>query len=187
MIYVGWLYSGNLDVYKDEDPQDLFALPEQVRQDAGAAALFYTMEAYILGDFLDDKSFYNALTDRLITVSATSKVLPSTSIIENRWPKLHAGSSLRRLLVDLYVCYSARDIFDEDIEGYPREFLVEMLKALVPGTKGNMCKKDIPGRRPEFRERCYYHDHGDDEQGCLKDDGEATFASVFGLGSDKKV
>lgn len=161
MIYVGWLYTGNAEVYDEDEHQDLPKASETVRSDVFDIGFDNIVDSYILGDFLDDESFCNALIDNLMLLSLFTKTLPDRASIGKYWAQLPQGSGIRRLLVDLEVSYGETDCLSSDNRHWPYDYLIELVKAY-----GTDRGTDGKARQPEEREKCYYHRHSEGSPKC---------------------
>jgi hypothetical protein len=113
---------------------------------------------YILGDFLQDTDFGDALIDAMVdwmTVTGKAPVLLPTFVYSNS--KL--SSAHRTFAVDIYINPSGHDRFEEDF-GFSREFLCDVLKAIGPKLRTGI-KGVAPKVWFKHSDACKYHDHGD--------------------------
>ena len=118
LIYIDWLYTGDMDVYgsdNDDDPEDV-----------AAEAYRTVVKCYMLGDFLADRRFRNAATDEMVQVHKDLQYLPTSEDAENWLSQLPAQSKMSRLVVDYEAPYCEPD----DLKLYPAPFM-----KLVRGSK----------------------------------------------------
>lgn len=140
-IYLHRLYTGKLDIVQDQSNEGTRSLDT------------YTtlLDCYVLGDFLGDSRFCNAVTDEMIWYSKLSKYLPNERLIQKYWPRLGAANSgMRRLLLELVAHFGRK----RDVERYPDEFKLKILGLLLDQRRLAFWRR---GSRAQGG--CYYHDH----------------------------
>lgn len=161
-VYVGWLYTGRLDLSECVNDNPLPKYKEAMPNDDFAKATLRIVDSYVLGDMLRDSRFANALVDEFARLVEGSNLLPShENIISAIWLKLPQGSTIGRLLVDYFAVDYDPDLFADDIDRYPADMIKEIAKAGVRDSRTPWKE-----RLPENRGKCFYHEHNDESKKC---------------------
>lgn len=115
-------------------------------------------EAYILGEKLLDQNFKNAIVNLLLqTIAAQGKMdltLPTLVFKETS-----ASAPLRKLLVDIWVCYGHKDWLksDESRQTVSTTFLSDLSTAFLDRHGHD----EIPKSNLSTLNACRYHEHPD--------------------------
>lgn len=140
-VYLHWLYTGNV----------VLGLTS-----ADADTVVY-VELYILGDYLNDMVFCEAIVDGLVGISRGPKhVLPSSTAVHLAWSKMSADSPLRAVIRELFlgvaIDLAVTVLLNND--DFPYEFVLDLLSALVENNE-NLCKSSISHKSDaQIREAC---------------------------------
>lgn len=169
--YVSFLYTGKLTTTNLEAREEIYN-----------AELHRLIDLYVLGDFLQDPSFSDAVIDRIIANTKISipdkkgttsdwQLYPFgkvTSAIYNRVP---AGSPLRQLLVDQHLAKGTeRWLFDKEVEPpindslFEKDFLYDLCLALF----SKLSDAAKPKSPETFESTCKYHNHDRFGRTCYK-------------------
>lgn len=106
-IYMQWLYTGELVV--DE-------LDDEARKQTNLGQSFLSMiDVYVLADFLRDLPVRNAVTDLIREYDAKYALVPASTQFARVIDETPEGSTLARLLTDIY---AARVALDEKMLKY---------------------------------------------------------------------
>lgn len=115
--YLQWLNTGDIPFARFED-----------------SSTTTCAELYILGDFLDDVSFRNAVLDDLMNVVCAFHRVPSARLITLVWEQTPADCPLRKLILEIYAAGSTDKIvqhFANPVHDFPKAFVVDYLQDLV--------------------------------------------------------
>lgn len=87
------------------------------------------VEAYLLGDFLDDAEFRKAVLNKLVFDIARWKTHFSAALVTRVWTKTPAGSVFRTFVLQLMVARWNRERFVQDTKGQelPEEFVAQLV------------------------------------------------------------
>jgi hypothetical protein len=156
--YVRWLYSGNMPIKlydAGEDTHEMAA--EEVQK-----VYLLLAEAYVFGEKIVDMEYKNAVMRTVIAAIMSSEWFPGLNSIHVIYKCTPSTSPLRRLVADIVACYSYDDSEKEnswmnEFDGYPREALVDAMKATVKarsGPKGDiyLCTDSYLEKEKEERE-----------------------------------
>ncbi|KAH7138040.1 hypothetical protein B0J11DRAFT_3323 [Dendryphion nanum] len=121
-IYVHWLY------YK--------MLPASVNSKPSSSQMGRLIDAYLLGEKLMDNAFKNSIIAAIIASFCHSprseRRFPSSLDIDILYERTTPSSRLRNLIVDLWVYVAhASPGWMRDVDNVPREFLVDVTKAMI--------------------------------------------------------
>ncbi|GAB0134623.1 hypothetical protein EsDP_00002988 [Epichloe bromicola] len=152
--YMHWLYLRKLAVRNDA--------PGSV----GNEEYIHLAKAYVLGDFLSDGHFKDAVLDAILEKSTTWASdgqiwSPVGPVIRHIYDNTLGCSKARQLLVDLYTLNGHGDWLQDwaDPDDLPKDFLLDLAVALLD--KRPMPEPDIPP------DPCRYHQHKPN-QSCYK-------------------
>jgi hypothetical protein len=109
--YLQWLHTGVLTSSFPIDKPSTFDLAEM----------------YILGDFLDDKAFRNAVLDDI--TSSAYDIWPGICSVNLIWDNTPGGSPLRKLILEIWAKKPMSLIVEKLLSGaheYPGAFLAEL-------------------------------------------------------------
>lgn len=159
LIYLGWLHTGKIDAREEPDskPYNKLELAENIRKTYNPL-----IKAYAFGDMVQDLSFRNAIADVARNILEYPGVLPDTHQLEALYSRLPRPTKMSRLFVDAWVTgdYSKAP-FTDFIPYFPPAFVAEVADVCV--AEREMKRKD---RIPEYRPKCFYHDHKKASNGC---------------------
>lgn len=113
--YLQWLNTG--DITFEGDPS------------TSALARFY-----ILGDFLDDVSFRNAVLDEIVNQACHPHRVPSLGAIRLAWEQTPAGCPLRKLILEIWATRSTErtaGVFADPDFDCPKASIVDYFQHLV--------------------------------------------------------
>ena len=145
-IYAEWLYSG--DIVLDHDP------PQTLQQ--SGIVLQQLMELYVLGQFLLDCSFKNAVVDKALEIidsNSDCDLCPSVEILTYLWSNVPPVC----LMKDLIAGEWARTVEEGDIAAYGKGLSIDIFIDLARHL--NSFGDDDVG--PNFENRRTYHEHED--------------------------
>lgn len=127
------------------------------------------LDQHILGNYIQDRGYKNALNDKLIDHLARKKQFP-IALAQQAWESLPESSPFLTLLVDIWVHTRNASWYHEtdgswrsgDVTNGPMEMWRRVALGLV-----NTAGTPIPtlGNRPWELNRCKYHEH-EGEQKC---------------------
>lgn len=100
LTYLHWLYTGELDLNKEESSAIKPEKPDRTPRQAKNIFITQATRSYIFGDFISDLRFRNALIDKLLAIP----FFPDFSYLAAFWSKIPPQSGFGRLLVDIYAC-----------------------------------------------------------------------------------
>ncbi|KAL1602849.1 hypothetical protein SLS60_006270 [Paraconiothyrium brasiliense] len=149
-----WVYTGKLAIL----PETPFP-PDSV--DERSAHYSVLAHAYILGDYLVDIPFMNAIADVYVLNArgdnGSRALYPSNEEIGVLWDGTSPDSPLRRFLVDIWLYRGKAEWLDKEVQEdvLPREFLVEVLGELL---KLKKMKEGETMSRPWKMTHEQYHD-----------------------------
>lgn len=119
--YVHWVYTGEIS------PMVYFG--EQVISEAMEAKAH--IEAYIIGEFLDDAKLRTKALDNLITKIVTWRTMIPSSLIGRAYETTPVGSPLRRLLVEEWINYSKVGRFTRKMAELPEDSIADVVESLT--------------------------------------------------------
>jgi len=140
-VYVGWLYTGELELCHTSTTEVFASNDGKMLRDA----YHELVKAYALGNFLNDHRVCNTLTD--ITVRIRKDI--SADIIKAFWEQLPHMLGMHRLFVDLVATRLYATRFEERADQEHPDFVLEIDKTCI--RERHMALRD---RLPENRDRC---------------------------------
>lgn len=178
-LYLLWLYSVQPSA-RYTDP-DLEILVQKVYDDTESTAHWQSAMAtamvrlYILGDYLGDDSFCNAIVDTLIQVplKTYNMLVFDNATVDLAWNKTLPGSTLRKVLVDLIIC----DIGDvgvgiapifEDRGSWSKDVSIEVFARMDGNKELQKAMESAVTNPAKGTDRCAYHRHEDGAADCPK-------------------
>lgn len=119
---------------------------------------------YILGDFLGDLAFRNAVLDRIVRRACDDNVFPGFQSIQAAWEKTPAGCPLRKLFLDIWVAPIAVENRLAELrkyeDDYPKAFIIDYHEHLLavhgpkkPFLNSEACKRMIEESRRSLTEQ----------------------------------
>lgn len=148
--YVTWLYSASV-VVPGEKWESL-------------------LHQYILGNYIQDRDYKNAITDDLISRVTDKKEFPG-GFAKLAWGNLPESSPFLTLLVDFWVNGNCLHWYQKeegiwavgDASEGPMDLWRRVAMGLVQQSKNPSSRKNWPS----IRDRCQYHEHQDGEPKCV--------------------
>ncbi|KAF2431766.1 hypothetical protein EJ08DRAFT_175572 [Tothia fuscella] len=122
------------------------------------------LDLYILGDYIKDHNFCNAIIDATIEKTITDKGHP-TALPAAGFVTLSPDSTLQKLLVDFYVWAGKMEWYcgsESNVQSAPKNLW--LLVALRFTEKAKDAKK--MKKFPWIEDRCQYHEHKAGEPKC---------------------
>lgn len=155
--YLNWLYTGNVVI--SSDPNFTY---NGERDESKTYIIFeHLVDAYGLGDFLQDRKFRNAVVDEVQEAVEEFGSLNDDALLFYSKGRVSMRSRLGKMIVDYYATDLDLLAFERDVETYPVEFVIEVAKVCVREQV-----MDLDERKPANRPKCYYHEHVDAEDAC---------------------
>ncbi|KAL7936955.1 hypothetical protein V8C35DRAFT_332213 [Trichoderma chlorosporum] len=156
-VYVHWLYFGTLPVQNDKPGLE------------GNAEYVQLAKAYVLGDFLVDVNFKNAVMDTMFIKSHSMasdgrRPHPAGPVIRYIYEKTPESSPPRRFLVDLFAYFGKAKwlepkwISEDDL---PEQFIRDLLTAMFKHRRPPSEYKDSEMKK------CQYHELVPDSDNCF--------------------
>jgi hypothetical protein len=164
-LYLFWVYRGKLAVRND------WRIIQEDYSDTAPAIQSSLVKLWILADRLADIRLRTATVDEMML--ATSNIarsdgvllfLPELTVIA--WSATTPGRSLRRLIVDYYVCQVLAKNIEDHMDRYHPGFVKELALAALR-TVDDPCS---PLEPPFVKGICHCHEHDEkfSEQDCLR-------------------
>ena len=165
-VYAQWLYTGKILI--------------GARNRAGEEyqGWDHLVNAYILGDKLQDGHFADAVMDTIIAESNTNvngfHFYPIGRIVQTIYNNTREGSPLRRLIVDQHVFHGAKTWFTESVaDDINKEFLLDLVKAMFeerpkPHVEAPDQGVDTCAYHGHITEPCYKVKHQKDQRSDIK-------------------
>jgi hypothetical protein len=128
ILYVKWLYTGKIDVQITKGKYS----EERVKEAESLYAVL--VEAYIFGEKVLDTTFNKVILGKLIEVQTEYRRTPGPDVFCTLYSGTPAGCLAQRLLTQFvaHCChFHGQSEWDTYFEGYPRELLVDVIKAMV--------------------------------------------------------
>jgi hypothetical protein len=161
-IYIGWIYAGILDLQSEPEPPQRSSASKVPNPEVANATFDTLVDAYALGEMVQDAGFRNGLVNELIKAVEGFSVIPSATTVSGMWIKVSEGSKLARLMVDYWCsCNYSKKPYRDSRAGLPSGFMAEMAAVSVEEIDTGRAK-----RRPINRPKCFYHDHKTDADKC---------------------
>lgn len=153
-IYLGWLY------------QKRITISPTVKTKPSVKCRHRLCRAYLLGDFLQDLEFKDAIIDALIDLALDLNIYFGTGI-GFLYENTSAGSPLRRLVIDLIV-YAMNPDWKKItdlllVDDFPAEAFAELIVKIEETRNMGKCRSQAPFST----NMCLYHSHGTGEV-CYK-------------------
>ncbi|PSN62885.1 hypothetical protein BS50DRAFT_577772 [Corynespora cassiicola Philippines] len=132
-LYRTWLYTGKLPVL----PEHASGAPSPPGGDPSEESYHVLAYAYVLGERLMDVEFKNAIADAYVLYARGAapgkRHYPSNEEIRIIYEGTTEACPLRKLLVDIWYCRGKAEWIeqDPDAQELPKEFLLEVVKALL--------------------------------------------------------
>jgi hypothetical protein len=112
-------------------------------------------QAYLLGEYLKDDNYCNAMADELAQAASTAtEQSVKDLLLGNAFDRTAEGSPIRNLLLDMANCRIASPLFDARLEARPG-LIVAMFKR----------QQQRNNTRPPWFDTCEYHNH-ESEESC---------------------
>lgn len=165
--YLNWVYSKQITLKGDKQLCD-HCIEDKV-DEAGCLST-QSMELtnmYIIGDYLDDKRFCNAVMDDLKDLAIQSACTPSPQTVCHVWECTSPSSPLRKLFLQdmasmIYTDENGSWLKDEET---PKDFVVDLLVFVGQRSEkflGKVWQDDLN----RLEEKCSFHLHVDDSDKC---------------------
>ena len=155
--YLGWLYTGHVTVLESRKHK----YGETFSKTKLKKAHRDLIDAYCLGDYLEDSHFRTAVVDEVKHAIEESNYFVLDANVFYLWEHVRHDSQLARMMID----YIAADLnvkpFEKYVSTFPATFVMEIAKICV--REYNMAYKD---RKPRNRPKCYYHEHKGKKDQC---------------------
>ena len=158
-IYLGWLYTGRLDLSDELSIEKLKETPNPSDEMLNELYQKHTA-AYVFGDRIQDDQYCNVVSDGVRAILTLSMTLPKDRITSDLWGRL-PHSRLARLFVDGWAVGNLIPSLREKAGQFPSSFIAEI--AFVSSEETEM---GLQERRPRNRPKCYYHVHRDGAELC---------------------
>lgn len=126
---------------------------------------------YVLGDYLGDFQFCNAIIDTWVRAALKVLCFPDAETVKYVWERTAADSSSRELFLEKWKgipsMASAAQHMKENPE-LPRDFLIDLLAFMGERHGANMKrdKKDV--EKLWTSKKCKFHKHVDDSDKCTR-------------------
>ena len=150
-LYKNWLYS--FRIYSQTDIAEYLLL----------------VNAYIMGDMLQDPDFKDAIIDAIVDKAAPVSIYPlalTKNVYENTLP----ASPLRRLFVDFHVAGSGNpDGWWYNDPQNSTYYTVEALFHIAGGLDKHRVHGFNSQKAPFLHKPCHYHEHVKAEKTCYKE------------------
>ena len=152
-LYVQWLYRER--IFSSQDMTDTGGNREEID---------LLIEAFVLGEKLQDQNFKDAVIDSLVHAVDTpdgqdTRWYPRSAAIDRAYRGTPEGSPLRKLLVDMHFFHGRPDWLDTATN---TDFLRDLAKEFLQDREGFVTRTDLT--RAQLA-GCSYHSHGT-ENGC---------------------
>ena len=123
---------------------------------------------YLLADKLNDSTTANLVMDEIIRLSEEFQEIPNYPDVNKVYESTVAGSPLRRLCRDYYMCEVSPSELEDIHKGV---FCFQFLQDVILEFHG-LAFGDGPDDQRTYascvdREKCYYHQHDDEHPRCL--------------------
>jgi hypothetical protein len=155
--YLGWLYTGQVDVKGNENVKYEQGMPDHERRKVSLNLI----DAYRLGEYVHDHLFRNAVVDEMQALVNTTRIVLNAKKTAYFWDSVSHSSTLAKLMVDYWASDHDPGSFDNAVAHLPHDFLMEIAKI---GVREKHMKDN--SRRPRNRPMCYYHEHKDEADKC---------------------
>lgn len=123
----------------------------------GMPSTLFLAELYILGDFLDDKDFRDAVLDDITTFAY--EMWPGLACVQLVWERTPRDSPLRELVLEIWAKKPLVMVVEKllsQAEEYPGTFMAEFFAHMAVSERIEegeaCCKKHFLGELREFRE-----------------------------------
>jgi hypothetical protein len=127
---------------------------EPTTTDAGTVC---SVESYLLGDYLEDLTFCEAIVEGLVDLSCGPKhELPSATAVRLAWSKTNADSPLRAVIKELFLGVAIDSTVQVLLNGddFPCDFALDLFAGLVEHNK-SFCKHSTSHKSDaQIRETC---------------------------------
>lgn len=154
-IYLGWLYTSQIELIQGEDGEEVKYTPE-LATNIKSEVYDRLLDAYLLGDFIQDDNFCNAVVDRSLALCFALRMSPGHYSICKLWTRL-PKSKMARLFVDMYSAATSHvDVRHEALD-LPPGFVLEIAATMIEERHMTNSK-----RSPANRPKCFYHEHKKD-------------------------
>lgn len=140
--YCSWIYSGEL--------QELTCTAASDVAD-GIAECKSLIKLYLLGDSLDDIALRNQMNVVLFKAMENQKKLVENGLIRLVWESTVPKSSMRGMIVDVFVSRHSCAQFAERVSDFPTKFVQEVAVAAMEARKTSAWKL-VAKRLPQYVE-----------------------------------
>jgi len=141
-VYCNWIYSSELQEPTCTAPSDT------ADKNAERESL---IKLYLLGDSLDDVALRNQTNVMLFKAMRNQRKLLNTELTRLVWDSTVPKSSMRRMVVDVFVSRHSSAQFAELVSGYPTEFVQEVAVAAMKARKTSAWTV-VAQRLPQYAE-----------------------------------
>lgn len=159
--YLCWVYTNRIPLKQkscgrcrtqEEVPETKYA-PCNVTHTLDLAKMF------ILGDYLKDDRFCNAVVNMMKRSSLESSCFVPSETVQHSWEKSVSGGPLRDLVLEMWR-HDLPDVnYAKLADGYPKDFLIDLLVYV-----GENASEDSSESLLEME--CTFHKQGDDVSCC---------------------
>jgi hypothetical protein len=154
-IYLHWTYCGTIDLWDGEEDKDTLDRKAAGGRPGVGPRYDNLVSSYILGEFIKDNHFCNALVDSYFDLLTETKTLFDAKNVNRIFEGLPAASKLR-LLVTHGLAFDTKPAeMVPTLQFYSPEVWRALAETLVTQdyTTPTQCK------RPQARRKCFYHVH----------------------------
>lgn len=150
--YIQWLYTGEVPVE--------FGKQGTTNMEVAFVAYDLLMDLYMLGHFLLDAGFQNAVIDSTLKTKRETTIYPGAGSIRQIWDETPEDCTMKRLITRWWVS-SCKPTSVEKEKHLPADFQVALLQGFIELRNNNNMLS-----RPSYDTRCDYHEHDDKLPEC---------------------
>jgi hypothetical protein len=161
------VYSGQITISSEGKLCEHCAGDESNEPDCIDARSLDLANMFILGDYLGDAQFCNAIMDDFKSMALKDKCYPSLDAVCCIWKRTSPDCHLRELFLQLWA-----NLLEDDLIGpwlkdqqTPKDFLADLL--LFVGKRHAACQdEEWENDNEQWAEKCSFHIHIDDSDKC---------------------
>ena len=161
-MFLHWLYNGELELWEDGEIEQTTEAITGGEVQYVDPAMARAIKCFILGDVLRSAKFCNSIIDATMRVLRDAKVLPPPNILRMYWSMLPQKSTMSRLLVDEMAARANENVLALAADRLPADFILQLALA---GARDRRLR--LEERKPHYRWKCFYHEHGDEKDRCV--------------------
>lgn len=165
--YLNWVYSKHVTLCEHQELCE--HCDEKISNEADCIDVrsLDLVKMFILGDYLNDVRFCNAIIDDFKSTALKSKCVPSLESVYCAWKSTSRECLLRELFLQQFANTMEHDLLEPWLKNQelPKDFVVDLL-LLVGDRYKKFHSKEVKHSKEQLGKKCSFHTHVEDSDKC---------------------